>query len=521
MKEILRLEIVTEDRMGITFQVLEKLYLEKINLISVEVFPGKINMKIENILEERRNSLITMLFKIKGVAAINEIELLNFEKDKRKLYTIIDSVDDGIMAINKNGKVEMINTSGEKIFGFNKEDLKDRNIFDFISEKNGMMELISRGEGFTNLELSVCDGDEINHYLATGRPIKNDDYKTIGMVISFSNFQKAVEIANIVSNTMEGAFSEIIGNSLQIEKIKKIVKTVSKNPSTVLLRGESGTGKDLFAKAIHNLSERKDNKFVPVNCAALPPSLIESELFGYNKGSFTGAITNGKEGLFHEANGGTLFLDEIAELPLVLQAKLLRVIQEGVVRRIGSSKEENVDVRIIVATNRNLEDMIRAGTFREDLYYRLNVIPIFLPPLRERLEDIPLLLKHICDKLNRRFGKNITGADTGFINALMDYQWPGNVRELQNVIERAMILCNGDILTTKELYFDTNNGQIKLDAVDINRNTNLKEIVEDYEKDIIIKEISKHKSLRKAALALGISHTTLINKVRKHQINWQ
>ncbi|MBM7614043.1 sigma 54-interacting transcriptional regulator [Alkaliphilus hydrothermalis] len=522
MRNHIRLEIITEDRMGITLEVLEKVYLEKINLISVEVFPGRINLKIKNINDKRKEELVNKFFAIRGVLAINSIELLDFEKEKRKLLTIIDSVDDGIVAVNKNQDIEMINSSGEKILGLGRKDVKDTNILSYFSTEGAFYDFMQKGEEFDNVEVSIINHSLKNHYLATGRPVTNDNHKTIGMVVSFSNFQKAVEIANIVTNTTEGAFSEIVGNSPKIEKIKKIVDTMAKNDSTALLRGESGTGKDLFAKAIHNLSGRRDNKFIAVNCAALPSSLMESELFGYEKGSFTGAINSGKSGLFLEADGGTIFLDEIAELPLALQAKLLRVLQEGVVRKIGSSKEEKINVRIIAATNKNLEEMIKQGTFREDLYYRLNVIPIFLPPLRERLEDLPILVKFIMGKLNRKLNLNITGADADFINSLLQYHWPGNIRELQNVIERAMILCSGNTLSTKELYFDLPiSNQMKLGTTESFKEMKLKDIVASCEREVILRELDKNKSLRRTAKALGISHTALINKVKKYEIKWQ
>ncbi|MEG2247177.1 MAG: sigma 54-interacting transcriptional regulator, partial [Peptostreptococcaceae bacterium] len=210
---------------------------------------------------------------------------------------------------------------------------------------------------------------------------------------------------------------------------------IAKSNSTVLLRGDSGTGKELFANAIHDLSDRKGKSFVAINCAALPDSLLESELFGYEKGSFTGAMQSGKEGLFKEANDGTIFLDEIGELSMLLQAKLLRVLQEGKIRKIGSSKEEEVDVRVIAATHKNLEKMIKDGSFREDLYYRLNVIPMKIPNLKERLEDIPILVQFFVTKLNKKLKKDIKGFKKEFIDMLMNYDWPGNVRELQNVIK--------------------------------------------------------------------------------------
>lgn len=410
-----RLEIITKDRMGIALEVLEKIYKANIDLNSVEVFPKRVCVKMQQIDEVRKEMLKKDISNIDDVININEIELLNYEKKEKKLLDVINSI--------------------------------------------------------------------------------------------------------VVSTSEEGAFRDIIGSSPSIEKVKKIAATVSKSNSTILITGESGTGKEIFARAIQNLSSRKDKSFVTINCAAMPDNLIESELFGYEKGSFTGAITSGKEGLFKEADGGTLFFDEIGELSMHLQAKLLRVLQEGVIRRIGSNKEEKVDVRIIAATNRNLEEMVKEKKFREDLYYRLNVIPIYIPPLGERLEDIPLLVTYFIEKLDRKLNKNISTASMEFIGKLMNYEWPGNVRELQNVIERAMNLCEDNILTQDYLFFDFNREYKSENSnLIINNDLKLKDLVELCEKEAIARVIEKSKSIRKSAKTLGISHTALINKIKKYGI---
>ena len=270
------------------------------------------------------------------------------------------------------------------------------------------------------------------------------------------------------------------------------------------------------------MSDRNNDRFVVINCAALPDSLLESELFGYEKGSFTGAMQSGKDGLFKEANGGTLFLDEIGELSMLIQAKLLRVLQEGKIRKIGSSKEEEIDVRVIGATHKNLEKMIKDGEFREDLYYRLNVIPIKIPSLNERKEDIPILVQFFINKLNKKLKKNIKGFNKEFIEELMRYDWPGNVRELQNLIERAMNLCNGDILTTQEIVNDFvyKNEDIIDNFVEKEEieYKSLKEEMDKYEKEIIMKVYNSKKSYRESAKILGISHTAVMNKIKKYNI---
>jgi transcriptional regulator of aroF, aroG, tyrA and aromatic amino acid transport len=468
----------------------------------------------------KKETLKKDVFSMEEVIAINEIELLNFEKNERKLLAVINSVDEGIMSINKNYEIEIFNSYCENVFRFKKEEVIGKDIRKVIGDNAPLIELVKEGKIYDNMELHISNERGQAHYITTGRAIKDDNDHTIGGVASIKDIHKAIELASVVSSMREGAFSGIVGNSILIERVKKMAATVSKTNSTVMLRGESGTGKELFARAIHNLSERKNSNFVAVNCAALPDDLIESELFGYEKGSFTGAVNSGKVGLFKEADGGTLFLDEIGELSMALQAKLLRVLQEGVIRKIGGIREEKVDVRIIAATNKNLEEMVEKLGFREDLYYRLNVIPMVIPPLRERIEDVPILVGFFIDKLNKKLGKNISGADLDFINRLMRYNWPGNIRELQNVIERGMNLCEGRVLNSEHLIMTIhgNRENLKSNSV-MDKELKLEEIVEICEREAIAKALEKYKSLRKTAAALGVSHTTIMNKIAKYNIN--
>ena len=458
---------------------------------------------------------------IEEVKSISEVELLNYEENERKLLAIIDSVDDGIIAVNKNLQIELFNRYCEEIFHYKRDEIIGKDIRTIIKEDAPIINLVKSGKDYTNLEFTSKNERGSSHYIATGRHIKDDNGNKLGWVSSIRDMKKAIEMAKVVSYTKEGAFNHIVGNSIAIEKTKKIAHTVAKGNSTVLIRGESGTGKELFAKAIHNLSPRKDKPFIAINCAALPDNLIESELFGYEKGSFTGALNSGKDGLIKEADGGTLFLDEIGELSMILQAKLLRVLQNSVVRKIGSSKEEQVDVRIIGATNRNLEEMIKKKSFREDLYYRLNVIPLYIPPLRERSEDIPSLVNYFIEELNVALNKNIMGTDIRFMNKLLEYHWPGNIRELKNIIERAMNLSSSNILTIDSLMLDINphnfNKELKGHCVGLT----LRETVEKAEKILITETLQKEKSIRKAAKVLGVTHTTIINKINKYNIIWK
>jgi formate hydrogenlyase transcriptional activator len=247
------------------------------------------------------------------------------------------------------------------------------------------------------------------------------------------------------------AMDEIVGESARLKSVLEQVNLVAPTDSTVLILGETGTGKELIARAIHALSNRSARPFIRVNCAAIPASLIASELFGHEKGAFTGALQR-RLGRFEAANGGTIFLDEIGELPMETQIALLRVIQEREFERIGSSHPTSVDVRIITATNRNLEAAVKAGTFREDMFYRLNVFPIHVPALRERLEDIPLLVEHLVERFSKKVGKTFRTIKMNTIETLQAYDWPGNIRELQNVIERSVILSAGDVFSVDEAW---------------------------------------------------------------------
>ena len=303
----------------------------------------------------------------------------------------------------------------------------------------------------------------------------------------------------------------MIGNSREMVKLYATIKKVADTPANVLILGESGTGKELVARAIHENSSRRQMPFVVINCGGIPENLLESELFGYIKGSFTGAYAD-KAGLFEVAHGGSIFLDEIGELPPLLQVKLLRVVQEKTFRRIGDSEDIRVDVRIISATNKNLADNVKSGSFREDLYYRLNVIPFHLPPLRERKEDIPVLTKHFIEKYSREFGKEIKTISAYALELLMQYPFPGNIRELENIIERSVALETSNIILPENLILSQGmtkkEGNLFSELPDTG--INLNEELEKFEKALIEKALLKAQgSKTRAAELLRISYDSL------------
>ena len=301
-----------------------------------------------------------------------------------------------------------------------------------------------------------------------------------------------------------------------MKRILELVEVVSRTESTVLIEGESGTGKELIARAIHFDGPRAEKRFIPLNCGSLPEPLLESELFGHVKGAFTGAIRD-KKGLFEEADGGTLLLDEIGDLPTKIQVKLLRVLQDGEIRRVGGNASLNVHVRIIASTNSSLRSLVQRKTFREDLYYRLNVIPLHLPPLRERKEDIIPLVHHFIEKFNHTFNKSIRGFSTAALSVLLNYDWPGNVRELENLIERLISLGTCGVITPAELNQSMCLGTEPIVVTDsLPQQESLTDTYRIIEREKILESLEKHGWNRcKAACELGVSRTSLWRKMKK------
>ncbi len=305
----------------------------------------------------------------------------------------------------------------------------------------------------------------------------------------------------------ERGFEHIIGKSLQMREVFRLIEKVSLTKGNVLITGKSGTGKELVARAIHERGERRDKIFLPVNCGAISPNLIESELFGHKKGAFTGAYQD-KDGMFKMADGGTLFLDEIAEIPPHLQVKLLRAIEEKEILPVGSTRALKIDVRIISATNRDLPESVAAGAFREDLYYRLNVVEIKLPPLKERAEDIPLLVEHFIQKYNAEMGHTIAGVDNETMRVLKSHEWRGGVRELENIIERAVIFCEGNLITMRDLP-----GTFTAPFASSAPPDDLKEAVRAFERRHILEILRRTGSKEKTARALRIGLSSLYRKL--------
>lgn len=428
-----------------------------------------------------------------------------------KLNQVINSIDSGIIAADNEGRVTHINHAGlEKIKISSKENIlgiKLDSIFPSLQYKKF---LNSNGDIVKKQEICNLINSKYDKYIVNMRKILCDN-EPEGLVLSFENYNKAKSSAyTLVNADMPLSIDHIIGQSEIIKSTKNMALRVSQGNSTVMLIGETGTGKELFSRAIHYHSTRRDKPFVTINCSAIPDSLIESELFGYEKGAFTGADKLGKPGKFEIANGGTVFLDEIEAMPIHMQPKILRVIQEKEVIRVGSNDTIPIDVRIISATNADLERAIVKGEFRADLYHRLNVFPIIIPPLRERKEDILLLAYYFIDKFAKAMDRNIKGIDKELKKFLLNYSWPGNIRELKNTIEFAINLVDGE-------YITMNNIPPNIKEFNEHQSTNertLKEIEYFYINEALNKYGWDENGRILAAQKLGISRATIYRKIK-------
>ncbi len=431
---------------------------------------------------------------------------------------MVETISEGFMAIDKDGHIAYLNRKGSEILGLKPEEVIGKHLRRFVDFEPEILTVLKTGKGWVNREFFIeMPMKGRIHLLKSAIPIFDDLGHVIGVIDTFREI-KAIRnlVANVVGAKAFFTFDDLITRSPKMQSLIDLAKRAAMDNSNVLIEGESGTGKELLAHAIHNYSERKQGPFVVIDCSALPRELVESELFGYEEGAFTGAKRGGRQGKFELANGGTVFLDEIGEMPLEVQTKLLRVLQSRYVVRVGGHQPIPVDVRIIAATNRDLEKEVEKGNFRLDLYYRLNVVHFKIPPLRERREDILLLAFAFVEKYAKKAGRSFYVLNEEVKAALENYHWPGNVRELENVIERACVFSSSHQLT-KELFPE------KLFQPSIQDCTqNSEEILfplEEAERRAIFMAITKargNKSL--AAKYLGISRSTLYEKLKRYNI---
>jgi sigma-54 dependent transcriptional regulator, acetoin dehydrogenase operon transcriptional activator AcoR len=455
------------------------------------------------------------------VAAVNAIEKqLCLHKVTSKLYvsykysqTLLESISDGIVSVDNSGVIAEMNSSGGRMFGINHQAAKGKHINIVMQQSAPIMSLLASGEGYQDREILLeKQGKKV---FSSATMLLDDSGSSIGAVAVLREARESQKTRRAHPSSLPRySFEDIIGESDAITEAKEWAKLAAQSASTILLSGESGTGKELFAQSIHNASSRRNAPFIAVNCAAFTDTLIESELFGYEEGTFTGAKKGGSIGKFESADHGTLFLDEIGDMPLNVQAKVLRIIQEKKVSRIGSIEEKQVDIRIIASTHKNLKDEVQKGNFREDLYYRLNVLVVLVPALRDRVEDIPLLAMHLMEKIAEKMGKPKVRMGDDFIDKLCNHTWPGNVRELENAIERAVI-SSGEkaILIPHHVVLDAMESPL--------RESRMAEVIplSEMEKEAITAALTIYNgNIQKVAAKLGIGRNTLYRKIKEYGI---
>ncbi len=434
-----------------------------------------------------------------------------------ELKTIIDAVNEGIIAVDENRKILCVNNWARRILNIKEKDIIGKNLDELLPE-NGVTKVLKTKEQINEQEELLSINGNTYRFLLSVKPIIFNTTKT-GAVATFKDFNKLHRSILKINERLDFfTFDKILGISPIFLKAKEQAIQIASEDVTVLILGESGTGKELFARAIHYEGQRKNEIFLPINCGAIPESLIESELFGYEKGAFTGASPKGKIGKFEMANGGTIFLDEIGDMPLHMQVKILRFLQEKEIIRIGGFTPIKVDVRVIAATNKDLWDMVEKGEFREDLFYRLNVVPIKIPPLRERQEDIIEIASKLLKRYSKIYNKNIEGISDEARKLLIAHSWPGNVRELENLIEYGVIFEKNNILSFETLSKKLVVQNQQLPKIE---HGGLKQMVAQYEINIINNLLKQYgnstQAKKKVARHLKISTATLYRKLGEYK----
>ncbi len=433
------------------------------------------------------------------------------------LNAILESIDIGVMAINRHGIITQINNHGRRILKVD-EELEGQPLSALLGTQVNVKQMMQAGFGYTDREVFIRAGQRDIQVVNTAKPIFDEYGEVQGIIIVFNELKRIRKLVNaMVGSEAKFTFDHIIGESQGIQSIKNLARQASTGDSTILIQGETGTGKELFAQSIHNESTRKHAPFMAINCGAIPRELLESELYGYAGGAFTGAVKGGRPGKFELASGGTVFLDEIGDMPADMQVKLLRVLQTGEITRIGEHKTIPVNIRIIAATHVNLKQEVERGNFRKDLFYRLNVFPICVPPLRDRAHDILLLAQEILERRARSLKKSRLTFSPEAEQTLCAYHWPGNIRELENAVERAINLVKGHLITPD--LFGLPEQDTKRAPLSKQHHGTLLEEVEKQTINDVMEEVQGN--ISKASGILGITRATLYKKLRKYELQEQ
>ncbi len=514
----MRIEVLFTDRVGIAHEILAVLAARRLNVVGVEVDPPHIHIDAPGLDPATLPALDAALRAVAGVRRVAAIDMMPGTRRRLHLDALLAALPDPVLAVDRGGRVVVANAAAARVAGVSESALSGVDLGALFGDPGLTADLIAGGFRIANREATLngqpflIDVTPIIDVTATSGTAGGPE----GAVITLFAPARLGERLDALQNFDEGGFDKILGDSPPMRGLKARAARVAAVEAPLLILGETGTGKELIAHACHRASPRADKPFLALNCAAVPENLAESELFGYAPGSFTGAQRGGKPGLLELAHGGTVFLDEIGEMSAYLQAKLLRFLNDGSFRRVGGEREQKVDVRVISATHRALETMVADHSFREDLFYRLNVLTLHAPPLRERGDDILSLARHFIGRAcaqARRPPCRLTNAAGA---ALLANRWPGNVRQLENVIFRAVTMSDGAFLDAADLELA---GAHMAAAVDVAEDAEAWETaVESFERGLLRRLYPRFPSSRKLAARLQTSHTMIANKLRKYGI---
>lgn len=513
--------IQNEDRHGLVYDVTKILLKYNVNIHSMEVVKNTMYLETEPLSYKQEQKIIEEFNALHNIVSTDKISLMPYKEKYQQMDIVFNTINEGIVLTKKDGKVIYINKAAKRILHLENIDVINKNINEVLPFCTSLQKTLTTGKKYLHHEVH---SEKYNtHYLVSSQPVIDENNNLFGGVAVISDIETVRKIYQKITGQPSTSFDDIIHRSSIMEDLILSARHYASSNSTILIRGETGAGKELFARAVHNESPRRDNIFLAINCTAIPDTLLESELFGYEEGTFTGANKGGKLGLFELAQGGTLFLDEIGDISSTLQAKLLRVLQERTVRRIGGHKEIPINVRVISATNRNLEEMVQNNMFRRDLYYRLNVIPLYLPPLRERKEDIEPLAKFLLKNATINIKNTVTDISPEAIKKLEGYDYPGNVRELSNIIERAVNITHTSVITERDIIFYNKpviSPLIKSMSTPSILDLNLSEAIKQTEKQVLKEALKQFSSSRKIGAALGLSHTSVIRKMKEYNLHF-
>lgn len=520
----LKFQLLFKDRIGIVFDIARLMCEQSLNIVAMEVEQmdgfAKISLEIEKKDHDiDQASLLALFATLPQIESQSELRQLPQERRQQWFRTLFDGMNEGIISVDAKGLINTVNSVACRTLGLTYENIIGQHIGEISPKDSILLDCLEKRIPVSRRKSLVTSTGRVEFY-GSAKPIYDSRGIFVGAVLLINNLKEVQEMVNAVSTPLAVTFDDFIGQSPALKNLITFARKIADTGTIVSITGESGTGKELFARALH-FESGSTGPFIPVNCAALPEALIESELFGYVDGAFTGARKKGKPGLFEAAGDGTIFLDEIGDMPAGPQAKILRVLQDGLVRRIGGFEEIPVNARVITATNKNLREMVQENRFREDLFYRINVLTVQIPPLRERLMDIPLLAGSFLQQFNRKLGKSAQTISKDAMAKLYNYSWPGNIRELKNMIERASVLSDGDCIEAEAIRLSHETTVPCMRSclgTEVDGSASLKDLLGCYETKILIDTLNAHPSIRKAAGNLGLSHTALLKKIEKYKL---